>query len=159
MGDLNKRRGRVLGMNPIAGGNQVIEADVPMTGMFGYCTTHRVVSLWPTLPSPIITIFISHTPSCQHTAAWQEHLRPEKAVRVFTKQHYLYDGSYHPVDSSEMAFKTATIQAFKKGFMEAGPVLLEPMVLAVIYRLDRHIFCHHPLERLGYLVLISLVLC
>ncbi len=40
----------------------------------------------------------------------------------------LYDGSYHPVDSSEMAFKTATIQAFKKGLMEAGPVLLEPIV-------------------------------
>ena len=40
----------------------------------------------------------------------------------------LYDGSYHPVDSSEMAFKTATIQAFKKGFMEASPVLLEPIV-------------------------------
>ena len=39
----------------------------------------------------------------------------------------LYDGSYHPVDSSEMAFKTATIQAFKKGFMEATPVLLEPI--------------------------------
>ena len=39
----------------------------------------------------------------------------------------LYDGSYHPVDSSEMAFKTATIQAFKKGVMEAGPVLLEPI--------------------------------
>ena len=39
----------------------------------------------------------------------------------------LYDGSYHPVDSSEMAFKMATIQAFKKGFMEAGPVLLEPI--------------------------------
>ena len=39
----------------------------------------------------------------------------------------LYDGSYHPVDSSEMAFKTATIQAFKKGFMQAGPVLLEPI--------------------------------
>ena len=39
----------------------------------------------------------------------------------------LYDGSYHPVDSSEMAFKTATIQAFKKGFMEASPVLLEPI--------------------------------
>ena len=39
----------------------------------------------------------------------------------------LYDGSYHPVDSSEMAFKTATCQAFKKGFMEAGPVLLEPI--------------------------------
>ena len=41
MGDLNKRRGRVLGMNPTSGGNQVIEADVPMTGMFGYCTTLR----------------------------------------------------------------------------------------------------------------------
>ena len=40
----------------------------------------------------------------------------------------LYDGSYHPVDSSEMAFKTATIQAFKKGFLEASPVLLlEPI--------------------------------
>ena len=41
MGDLNKRRGRVLGMTPINGGYQVIEADVPMTGMFGYCTTLR----------------------------------------------------------------------------------------------------------------------
>ncbi len=40
----------------------------------------------------------------------------------------LYDGSYHPVDSSEMAFKTATTMAFKKGFMEADPVLLEPIV-------------------------------
>ena len=39
----------------------------------------------------------------------------------------LYDGSYHPVDSSEMAFKVAAMQAFKKGFMEASPVLLEPI--------------------------------
>ena len=39
----------------------------------------------------------------------------------------LYDGSYHPVDSSEQAFKMATVQAFKKGFMEAHPVLLEPI--------------------------------
>ncbi len=39
----------------------------------------------------------------------------------------LYDGSYHAVDSSEMAFKTAAGQAIKKGFMEAGPVLLEPI--------------------------------
>ena len=39
----------------------------------------------------------------------------------------LYDGSYHPVDSSEMAFKTAAMMAFKKGFMEASPVLLEPI--------------------------------
>lgn len=41
MGDLNKRRGRVLGMNPIAGGKQVIEADIPMVGLFGYCTDLR----------------------------------------------------------------------------------------------------------------------
>ena len=39
----------------------------------------------------------------------------------------LYDGSYHPVDSSEMAFKTAAREALKKGFMEASPVLLEPI--------------------------------
>ena len=39
----------------------------------------------------------------------------------------LYDGSYHSVDSSELAFKVATEQAFKKGFMEASPVLLEPI--------------------------------
>lgn len=40
----------------------------------------------------------------------------------------LYDGSYHAVDSSEMAFKMATIQAVKKGIMEANPVLLEPIM-------------------------------
>ncbi len=42
-------------------------------------------------------------------------------------QAVLYDGSYHPVDSSEIAFKTASSMAFKKGFMEASPVLLEPI--------------------------------
>ncbi|WP_324717816.1 elongation factor G [Carboxydochorda subterranea] len=40
----------------------------------------------------------------------------------------LYDGSYHPVDSSEMAFKIAASMAFKKAFMEANPVLLEPIL-------------------------------
>ena len=39
----------------------------------------------------------------------------------------LVDGSYHPVDSSEMAFKMAATLAFKKGFMDANPVLLEPI--------------------------------
>jgi elongation factor G len=39
----------------------------------------------------------------------------------------LYDGSYHPVDSNEMAFKTAASLAFKKGVAEANPVLLEPI--------------------------------
>lgn len=39
----------------------------------------------------------------------------------------LTGGSYHDVDSSEMAFKTATIQAFKQGIMDATPILLEPI--------------------------------
>lgn len=44
----------------------------------------------------------------------------------------LYDGSYHAVDSSEMAFKTAARIAYKKGCMEASPVLLEPIYHAEI---------------------------
>ncbi len=39
----------------------------------------------------------------------------------------LYDGSYHAVDSSEAAFKTAAALAIKKGIMEARPILLEPI--------------------------------
>lgn len=39
----------------------------------------------------------------------------------------LYDGSYHPVDSSEMAFKLAANIAYKTGMPQAGPVLLEPI--------------------------------
>lgn len=40
----------------------------------------------------------------------------------------LHFGSYHDVDSSEMAFKTAASLAFKKGMLEAKPVLLEPIM-------------------------------
>jgi elongation factor G len=40
----------------------------------------------------------------------------------------LFDGSYHDVDSSEMAFKIAGSMAFKEGFMKADPVLLEPIM-------------------------------
>ena len=44
----------------------------------------------------------------------------------------LYDGSYHPVDSNEMAFKLAAILAFKEAMPKANPTLLEPvMSLAV----------------------------
>lgn len=39
----------------------------------------------------------------------------------------LVDGSYHPVDSSEMAFKVAASLAYKDGLQKAGPVLLEPI--------------------------------
>ncbi|SFR95382.1 elongation factor G [Anaeromicropila populeti] len=49
----------------------------------------------------------------------------------------LVDGSYHPVDSSEMAFKMAAIQAFKQGIMEAGPILLEPVALLKIIVPDK----------------------
>ena len=52
---------------------------------------------------------------------------PLAAYPVVGVKATLYDGSYHPVDSSEMAFKMAASQAFKKGFMEAGPILLEPI--------------------------------
>ena len=53
---------------------------------------------------------------------------PLAAYPVVGVKATLYDGSYHPVDSSEMAFKMATIMAFKDGFMKASPVLLEPIV-------------------------------
>lgn len=53
---------------------------------------------------------------------------PLAAYPVVGVKAVLYDGSYHSVDSSEQAFKMATIQAFKKGVMEAGPVLLEPIM-------------------------------
>jgi len=40
----------------------------------------------------------------------------------------LYDGSYHEVDSSDMAFQIAGSMALQKGFMEASPILLEPIM-------------------------------
>ena len=52
---------------------------------------------------------------------------PVKDVRV-----RLYDGSYHTVDSSEMAFKVAGSQAMKQAMEGAAPVLLEPIMMATI---------------------------
>ena len=52
---------------------------------------------------------------------------PLAAFPVVGLKATLVDGSYHPVDSSELAFKMATTQAFKQGFMEASPILLEPL--------------------------------
>ena len=63
---------------------------------------------------------------------------PLAAYPVVGVKAVLYDGSYHPVDSSEMAFKTATIMAFKKGFMEAGPVLLDPIVTMKVRVPDKY---------------------
>jgi elongation factor G len=52
---------------------------------------------------------------------------PVKGIRV-----RLYDGSYHTVDSSEMAFKIAGSQAMKQAMEQAGPVLLEPIMLVTV---------------------------
>jgi len=52
---------------------------------------------------------------------------PVKDVRV-----RLFDGSYHTVDSSEMAFKVAASQAMKQALEAASPVLLEPIMLVTI---------------------------
>ena len=45
----------------------------------------------------------------------------------------LYDGSYHPVDSSEMSFKMAASIAYKEGIPQASPVLLEPIGTLTVY--------------------------
>ena len=45
----------------------------------------------------------------------------------------LVDGSYHPVDSSEMAFKTAASLAYKAGIADANPILLEPVMHLAVY--------------------------
>ena len=63
---------------------------------------------------------------------------PLAAYPVVGVKAVLYDGSYHPVDSSEMAFKTAARQAFKKGFLEASAVLLEPIASLKVYVPDKY---------------------
>ncbi len=50
----------------------------------------------------------------------------------------LYDGKYHPVDSSEMAFKIAASMGFKKGAAECSPVLLEPVMEVEVRVPDAH---------------------
>lgn len=55
---------------------------------------------------------------------------------VLGVQATLYDGSYHDVDSSEMAFKICAIQAFKEGMKKASPVLLEPIMAVEIVTPD-----------------------
>ncbi len=50
----------------------------------------------------------------------------------------LHDGSYHPVDSSEMAFKVAASLAYKKGMENAKPVILEPIMKVKIIIPDEY---------------------
>ncbi|NLL71210.1 MAG: elongation factor G [Epulopiscium sp.] len=51
----------------------------------------------------------------------------------------LVDGSYHPVDSSEMAFKIATSLAFKEGMKKANPVILEPIAAVTVMIPDEYL--------------------
>ena len=53
---------------------------------------------------------------------------PLAGCKVVNVKAVLYDGSYHPVDSNETAFKVAASLAFKKGIVEAKPCLLEPVM-------------------------------
>ena len=53
---------------------------------------------------------------------------PLAGCKVVNVKAVLYDGSYHDVDSNEMAFKIAASLAFKKGIVEANPCLLEPIM-------------------------------
>ncbi len=50
----------------------------------------------------------------------------------------LYDGSYHDVDSNEMAFKIAGSMAFKEAARKASPVLLEPMMAVEVTVPEEH---------------------
>jgi len=53
---------------------------------------------------------------------------PLAGCKVVNVKAVFYDGSYHDVDSNEMAFKIAASLAFKKGIVEAKPCLLEPVM-------------------------------
>jgi elongation factor G len=57
---------------------------------------------------------------------------PQAAYPVVGLKAVLVDGSYHAVDSSELAFKMATSAAFKDGFMKAKPTILEPIMRAAV---------------------------
>ena len=63
---------------------------------------------------------------------------PLAGCKVVNVKAVLYDGSYHGVDSNEMAFKIAASLAFKKGIAEAKPCLLEPIMKLEIYVPDEY---------------------
>ncbi|MFM7204793.1 MAG: elongation factor G [Myxococcota bacterium] len=57
---------------------------------------------------------------------------PQAGYPVINVQINLVDGTYHDVDSSEMAFKVAARQAFKQGFAKAAPIILEPIMIVEV---------------------------
>ena len=64
---------------------------------------------------------------------------PLAGCKVVNVKPVLYDGSYHEVDSNEMAFKIAASLAFKKGIAEAKPCLLEPIMRMEIFVPDEYV--------------------
>lgn len=64
---------------------------------------------------------------------------PLAGCKVVNVKAVLYDGSYHEVDSNEMAFKIAASLAFKKGIAEARPCLLEPIMRMEIFVPDEYV--------------------
>ena len=74
----------------------------------------------------------------------------EKGIRASAERGYLagfpvvdfrailYDGKYHDVDSSDMAFKIAGSLAFKEGMKQARPALLEPVMHVEVYAPDQY---------------------
>jgi elongation factor G len=69
-----------------------------------------------------------YIPACEKGFAESMDKGPLGGYQVIGVQIDLDEGTYHPVDSSEMAFKIASKQAFKEAFMESKPVLLEPIM-------------------------------
>ncbi len=63
---------------------------------------------------------------------------PLAGCKVVNVKAVLYDGSYHDVDSNEMAFKIAAALAFKKGIVDAKPCLLEPVMHLEIFVQDEY---------------------
>jgi len=63
---------------------------------------------------------------------------PLAGCKVVNVKAVLYDGSYHDVDSNEMAFKIAASLAFKKGIVEAKPCLLEPIMRVEVFVPDEY---------------------
>ena len=63
---------------------------------------------------------------------------PLAGYKVVNVKAVLYDGSYHDVDSSEIAFKIAAALAFKKGIVEARPCLLEPIMHVEVFIPDEY---------------------
>jgi len=91
----------------------------PMPGHEGYEFVDRIVGgVIPQSYRPAVDRGVQETMATGELAGY-----PIVGVRVT-----LVDGSYHAVDSSEQAFKTAAAAAFRKAFEAARPALLEPIV-------------------------------